>query len=285
MIKEFKNWLSRFRIYGSERLLVREEQQNEKTWRRIVMFDNQHVFNVELAFDRQPVASLGVDLGENLMSGGDTRYAGVHLRLPFIGAVFFSLREAVAPEFSRGYEFNLSCHDGKFFITLLGDGDGSWLRDDPWWKKSICIDPMDILGDEERKTKKKDLGWVTVPMPEGTYQAKAERLTVTVTRSRWPWPVERWSRLSFEEFKNGPTGWADGKAIPFPGKGENSWDCGTDGTFGISFPTSVRDIPEAIGHTVADALRKRHRGARMDWTPPVEVKRAKGRRKDQTDGK
>jgi hypothetical protein len=122
----------------------------------------------------------------------------------------------------------------------------------------VTVDPLDLLGGESRDVEREDLGWVVVPMPEGRYEARVERMTVTVRRRRWPWPLERWTRFTFEEFRGGPLPFAEGKAIPYPGKGENAWDCGMDGCFGFS-AAAGKDLPEAVGSLVASVLSSRER--------------------------
>jgi hypothetical protein len=47
--------------------------------------------------------------------------------------------------------------------------------------------------------------------------------------------------------------------IPFNGKGENSWDCGTDGLFGSSFPIDVLEgsVSKCIGKVVENVMDSR----------------------------
>lgn len=57
--------------------------------------------------------------------------------------------------------------------------------------------------------------------------------------------------------------------IPFPGKGENSWDQGDDAYYGFGGAT----IEGAIAHIVRDTIKARERHGGKNWRPtPVEAK-------------
>lgn len=122
-----------------------------------------------------------------------------------------------------------------------------WRSDDPWWRKAIRIPIADwLLGRVRYESTEGEPCEVFVPMAEGCYLATAKSVVHT-HRRRWYWPAGR-----FETWKIDIPG-----GIPFSGKGENSWDCGDDGLFGISCPATT--VEEAIGHTVASVLRSRAR--------------------------
>jgi hypothetical protein len=53
--------------------------------------------------------------------------------------------------------------------------------------------------------------------------------------------------------------------VPFPGKGENSWDCGEDASYG--FGCAAETLEEGIGKFVASKLRDRGRNGGRGWTP------------------
>ena len=90
-----------------------------------------------------------------------------------------------------------------------------------------------------------DLSSRSLP-PEGTYQAHAVLEELVWSRPRWF--KERMTRVDFE-IPNG---------IPHAGKGENSWDCGDDATFGMS-TGECKSIPEGIGKLVGSCLQTRIR--------------------------
>ena len=115
---------------------------------------------------------------------------------------------------------------------------------------------------------------IGIPMPEGVYEASITMSHDTWKRPRWPWPQERNGYDIKVISRPGPDGPYDpgldppNGYVPVPGKGENSWDCGGDGTFGQS--GSARTVEQAIGDFVAGALRERQRHAgRHDYAEPI----------------
>ena len=80
-------------------------------------------------------------------------------------------------------------------------------------------------------------------MPEGAYKATVEMFWGIWKRPRWV--AKKILRANVEI----PSG------IPKNGKGENSWDCGEDATFGITMP--AKNVENAIGKTVESCLRDR----------------------------
>lgn len=137
-----------------------------------------------------------------------------------------------------------------------------WLTGKPVHATEVTEGPVDVV----------------VPMPEGAYKATVTLERATWTRPRWPWPqvVDRYDLDVVS--RPGPQGpyvpelEADGTRlpgyIPVPGKGENSWDCGGDGTFSQSGPG--RTVEAAIGDVVEGVLRtRRRRGAPMDYAEAI----------------
>jgi hypothetical protein len=54
------------------------------------------------------------------------------------------------------------------------------------------------------------------------------------------------------------------KGIPHAGKGENSWDCGDDATYGMC--CAVKNIAEGVGVLVGSVLHDRVKyGGYGDW--------------------
>ncbi len=120
---------------------------------------------------------------------------------------------------------------------------------------------------------------VLVPMPEGTYVATATIERSTWRRPRWPWPRTITTAKLDVVSRPGPDGPYlpevddDGRRpagyIPTPGKGENPWDCGPDGTFAMSCP--ARTIEDGVGQLVASVLRdRRRRGAPATYAEPIQ---------------
>jgi hypothetical protein len=119
----------------------------------------------------------------------------------------------------------------------------SWRRDDPWWKKTIVLHIEDwLLGSCRCEHTYGDPFTVYVPMPEGSYKATATPETF-VWRRRFYMPVRRREGVKLE-IEGG---------IPHAGKGENGWDCGDDGLWGIGGDT----VEKAIGNAVSSVLKSR----------------------------
>lgn len=153
-------------------------------------------------------------------------------------------------------EFDVSISDWTLRFTPWGRW-GEWNSRDPWWIRGISFDVRHfVLGKRVYLAEELALVPCHVPMPEGNYPAVAKVQRVTRGFERW------FKRTGQEVTLNIP------KGIPFAGKGENSWDCGDDGLFGIggdSIDHAIRRAQEAVhesrrrhGHasseTVAEAL-------------------------------
>lgn len=155
-------------------------------------------------------------------------------------------------------EISVSVHGGALWWSLWREPMGGWDRSVPRWRDG-SFNPMDfLLGRERCSTVKGELVAVVVPMPEGSYAG-------TITREDRVWKRPRWplSRRRTDYWLEIPGG-----GIPFEGKGENSWDCGTDGLCGIGGST-----PEvAVSNAVASVLKKRAR-----YGTPREIREAEVR--------
>jgi hypothetical protein len=104
-----------------------------------------------------------------------------------------------------------------------------------------------------------------VPMPEGNYPCVVTFSEDSWKRKRLPWPSKVMRRAEVRMLV----------AIPFPGKGENSWDIDDDALYGLS--AAGRSVAEVTAKASASVLRSRERHASRDWTPargwPIGVRR------------
>ncbi len=151
-------------------------------------------------------------------------------------------------------EIHISVHSGALWWAFWTD-PLSWSSTTPKWRQGN-FNPADfVLGRRSCTNSLIEARDVLVPMPERAYSAKAELREWVWRRPRWPFAM-RVKRVSIEL----PEG------IPFPGKGENSWDCGDDATFGITTgPCS--SIAEGVGVLVGSVLKDRVRHGGWDsWT-------------------
>lgn len=157
-------------------------------------------------------------------------------------------REFTLPE---GRECRLAVHDWTIWFTPWGR-TMEWKSSDPWWVRGASINLRDLALGRARYSCV-PLGLpiaAVVPMPEGDYPA-------VFTPQRQTWKRPRWFAHVRDSFDI-----KIAKGIPFAGKGENSWDCGDDGLFGMGAEGTMEDAIATVRETV---LRRRHRyGAPSD---------------------
>lgn len=139
------------------------------------------------------------------------------------------------------------------------DREAVHFGDDPWWMRGNWH-PLDtLLGRHEHRSEELQARDVQIPMPEGNYTATAKLERATWKRPRWPF-AKTILRVSIDI----------PKGIPVPGKGENSWDCGPDATFGLTTP--ARTIEDGIGQLVASVLHDRkRRGAPANYSERADA--------------
>jgi hypothetical protein len=148
-------------------------------------------------------------------------------------------------------------HHNQFWWNLMQDPD-EWCATDPWWRRgTIDFDNL-LLGDA--KIEDELLGDnhdVEIPMPEGTYRWTIQMKRRTIKRRFSSHTLLMYDAKSLK-----------GQHIPFPGKGENSWDCGPDGVHSVHGPAEHGDnVQKVIGKLVGNALHnRRRRGAKADYT-------------------
>lgn len=92
-------------------------------------------------------------------------------------------------------------------------------------------------------------GETSIDMPEGVYKATYKKFTSFWKRPRLPF-VQSLDRISIDI----PAG------IPHEGKGENSWDCDMDASFGVTMPADRNESMHSITKRFAiDCLKTRQR--------------------------
>jgi hypothetical protein len=171
-----------------------------------------------------------------------SRSIKLHIAIPWV--ISFWLKFGGVLPYGESRELGMSVHhwsiwfrfwvepmDGKVRVWDIGD----WIFGKP------------VYSSREREKRE-----IVVPMPEKAYAA-----TATLSEASWTFP--RWftTRVTRVEI-DVPEG------IPHEGKGENSWDCGTDATFGMT--CAAKSIPEGVGKFVGSCLRDRVKyGGWGDW--------------------
>lgn len=193
---------------------------------------------------------LGIDIDLNLLYGRSLSLSlrrsshsiVLHLSVPFLFSVWLKFKGVLW--YGQEREIGINFHDWAVWIN-------------PW------VEPMDgkyfsfhfdnfIFGKAKYSEEVVEERNVMVPMPEKSYLANAQ-----LFKSSWSYP--RWFtktivrvNLKIEE------------GIPHEGKGENSWDCGRDATFGLT--CNAKSIAEGVGQLVGHVLNDRVRyGGWSDW--------------------
>jgi len=148
-------------------------------------------------------------------------------------------------------QVTISIHNWAIWWALWADTMG-WSNKTSKWRKG-CWHFLDTLLGKIKYTreiiKERD---VEIPMPEGTYPAHIKLCKDVWKRPRW------FANIITRIDADIP------KGIPHEGKGENSWDCGISGCFGMC--CSARNIEEGVGKIVGSVLHDRVRyGGWNDW--------------------
>lgn len=150
-------------------------------------------------------------------------------------------------------KIGLSWHNGTLWISIWENPNES-SNTDPWWWE-ITVEPAEILfGRDKYSTRDLLTERRVMVLPEGPYPASVRIFESTWKRPRWPWP----RRMVRAEI-------TPDKPIPVPGKGENSWDCDEDATYGMT--CAAQTPTEAVAHYSASILRDRQRYGGNHWVP------------------
>lgn len=161
-------------------------------------------------------------------------------------------------KYGNGRTFGIRIFDGAIWFDFYND-PMEWRSADPKWQH-FNFRPVDVLfGRPAHSERDLENARVEVPMPEGAYLA-----TVRMFESSWKrprWPIAK--KLIRAEI-------TPDKPIPFPGKGENSWDCGEDATHSM---TCAADSPFKAAMALSESVMKsrvRHGG--HAWRPRLAAK-------------
>lgn len=158
---------------------------------------------------------------------------------------------------------SLSFHDYHMWWNIWRD-DSSWSSDVPFWRNGN-IDFVKLLKGKSKVSSEVVFeGKEEISMPEGKYLCKLTYTKCTKTYKRW-WS-NSWNRFEFEfGFENDKGEWIK-TPIPHWGKGENSWDCGMDGTYSISLGSDVRNLDGAKQRVSEHCLKYRERYGKVDFS-------------------
>lgn len=154
-----------------------------------------------------------------------------------------------------GRDFSVSFHDHAVFWSIGAD-DMGWSSGTPRWRHGAWHPLGHFMrqGDPE-VLEERD---VLVPMPERSYKGKAK-----LERTRWGFG--KLPRVFDRVDYHVTIEMLPGEQVPFPGKGENAYDCDDDAAFSMTSPGST--IEDGVGRLVASVLRDRRRRGGANWRP------------------
>ncbi len=156
--------------------------------------------------------------------------------------------------YTNGRKIGVRLGRGGLWIALWDDPMESRGKDPWWWHMHIDFKDK-ILGRAKHSSEIIETGETSITMPEGKYRATYKVEKRTWRRSRWPFKRTR-TGIDFD---------IPG-CIPHDGKGENSWDCGMDGTCGMSVEYVNRGGMRGMTDKVAmRSLESRQRYGRLDY--------------------
>jgi hypothetical protein len=204
---------------------------------------------------------------------GGEREILFHIAVPLV-SVYFSFGSGWEWLWKKtGYDhrrIGFRFFDWTFWWSFL-ENEMSWSSKEPKWMHWNFNFKDAFLG---RMRHKQELHGqpirIWIPLPEGQYLAEAQYETRTWTRPIWPfWPLKIVRQATAVDVH----AW---HGLPHQGKGENSWDCGTDGLFGYS--ADGHSIEAAIAKGVEHTLRDRNKygGAKRGAYPDPHITKVAG---------
>lgn len=172
-------------------------------------------------------------------------------------------------------ELNLSIDHWFWYLSWkCWIDDDSWddVRD-KWWRKFGINFHSLVVGKHDCTFEEIEREQFLLPFYEGNYN-------VEVIKKR---RIDKWQRwftkksISYEVecgYYDDEKNWIP-FAIPHEGKGENSWDCGEDGTYSSSFPADFRrskifamkNCTDAVMFFFAEQMKTRIRYGGKQWMP------------------
>jgi hypothetical protein len=214
-----------------------------------------------------------MSFGAYVSFNGSEREILFHLAVPLI-TLYFSFNSGWEWLWKKtGYDhrrIGFRIFDWAFWWSCW-ENEMSWSSREPWWMHwTFHLDNF-ILGDVKHKQELHGNPIrIWIPLPEGQYLAEAQYETRTWTRARWPWwPCKVVRQATAVDVH----AW---HGLPHEGKGENSWDCGTDGLFGYS--SDGHSVEAAIAKGVESTLKDRNKygGAKRGAYPDPHITKIAG---------
>lgn len=152
---------------------------------------------------------------------------------------------------SWGRTSDIRIFNGHIWFNIHNDTTGWSSRQ--WWSDFNFDLESFFLGKLMHSSRVVESGETRIAFLEGTYPVRWEKVVHEWRRPRWF--IKRMIKFDLK---------MDGKPIPVPGKGENSWDCEDDAIHSLCTPAN--NLPEALSHLTNSVLRTRER---YGWKDPL----------------
>lgn len=192
----------------------------------------------------------------------------LHAAVPWLFSIYFSVDRVFGKLFhhpNESRQTGIAYHNETLWIYPFSK-TMSWSSKDRWWNKYISWSPSEFICGRNKYSEITTSDWqdIVITMPEGKYKGKI-RLFLSEWKNRFRTKRIERAEIEMEE------------GIPFPGKGENSWDCGEDASFGLTCP--AKSEPEAIASMIENVLTSRRnygcRNSMFEYTPTKRYTRSK----------
>lgn len=212
------------------------------------------------------------------VDGGDDE---VTLHLACIVGIWISFQGFVPDSIYPTYESKpygkLRCSKSiKFYWYEWAVWWNLWMRDDEWrstdpkWRRnSIHFDRL-LMGKHSVAYEVLEEGNFLLPFFEGTYRVKVIKKMRVDSWQRWFTRKSVCFEVEAGYMENGK--WVE-LPIPHQGKGENSWDCGEDGTYRMYFHSCNMEnkerssLYEGALYFWRSCMRQRERYGSASWIP------------------
>lgn len=174
-------------------------------------------------------------------------FCGIYLSYSsrFISKITTWISHKIGEKYQRSFNSHIHLYHNALSVTIFGDhvGDNAWIN---WyWDLARFFKGKAKYSAEILKE-----GTTEIAMPEKRYPANYKI-------ERWTWTYPRW----FKKTRVGIS-FDFPEAIPHEGKGENSWDCGMDGTFGMSL--NYTHLRQACDDVIMSVIKERMRHSSLD---------------------
>lgn len=245
-----KRWLSEHNIFWHGK---RTRREGLRYW----LHFRGHVFHVQIAKHRSSTGFSWKWGGQEIfVSGNIIAYYGLFWgwQAPPAWNRHLIPRDGKYGEITR--EIRLSWHSGNLWWEFCARQD-EWRSSDPWWMHHTFHVSDWILGRPRYSRVIVEEG-IPVSITIGQWEGDGPYTgTAMKVHSEWK---RRFTTKRVDDYEIS----MDAPGLPFPGKGENSWDCGDDGLYGFG---GAPPLEATIERAIADVKKYRERYGGAEWRP------------------